>query len=90
MNPWPGILLCSALAGAVSGFFLDDRRAVLVGGAVPWTGVLVWLLYNELLVPPVPGEGASMWPIALLIAGTIAAGVGAMVAHVVSLGRSPR
>jgi hypothetical protein len=84
MNPWPGILLLSAIVGAVGGLLLHERRAVRVGGAVPWTGVLVWLLYNEVFVPAVPGEGASMWPIALLIAGTIAALVGATVAHVVS------
>lgn len=37
MNPWPGILFWSAIVGAISGLLLPERRAVRVGGAVPWT-----------------------------------------------------
>jgi hypothetical protein len=79
VNPWIPIVGLSALAGTVSAFLVNGRKAVFVGAALPWLGVLAWLLYNEYFVP-YQGGGASMWPIALIFAGTIAAGIGAAAA----------
>lgn len=79
MNPWIPIVGLSALAGIGSAFLVNGRKAVLLGAALPWLGVLAWLLYNEYFVP-YQGGGASMWPIALIFVGTIAAGIGAAAA----------
>lgn len=79
MNPWIPIVGLSALAGIVSALLVSGRKAVLLGAALPWLGVLAWLLYNEYFVP-YQGGGASMWPIALIFAGSIAAAVGAAAA----------
>ena len=90
MNPWPGILLWSAASGAVSALVLQRRRpvAVVVAGAVASLGVAVWVLYEEFVVPRVIdySKGPSMWPIALVVAGTVAAVVGASTAA--AIGRS--
>jgi len=77
MNPWIFILLASVVVGAVCGFAIRSRWAVLLGGAIPWCGLLAWLLYNEYFVP-YQGGGASMWPVAQLVAGTVSAVVGAI------------
>jgi hypothetical protein len=73
------IIALSALAGMVCGWFLPRRYADVWGGAVPWFGLLVWLLYNEYVLP-YRGGGASMWPIAQLVGGTLAATVGVLTA----------
>lgn len=79
---WLTIILLSALIGAASGWLLSGRRAILVGAAVPWLALLGWLLYQEYFVP-YEGGGASMWPVALLIAGTVAALIGGFTAAAV-------
>ena len=76
---WLTIIVLSAIAGMVCGWFLPGRRAVTWGGAVPWLGLLAWLLYNEYVVP-YRGGGASMWPIAQLVGGSVAAIVGILTA----------
>ena len=75
---WLSILIPSAIVGLICGYFIKHRRGVVLAGAIPWLGLLVYLLYNEYFVP-YQGGGASMWPIAQLFAGTIAAvtGIGA-------------
>jgi hypothetical protein len=84
---WPTLIVLSALAGAACGWLLTGRRAVAWGGAVPWLGMLAWLLYNEYFVP-YQGGGASMWPIAQLVAGSVAAVVGALAAAVARSARA--
>ena len=83
---WATLIVLSALAGVVCGWFLPERRTVAWGGAVPWLGMLGWLLYNEYFVP-YQGGGASMWPIAQLVGGTVAAAVGIAAAAVVRAAR---
>jgi len=83
---WSTLIVLSALAGVVCGWILPGRRTVAWGGAVPWLGVLAWLLYNEYLVP-YSGGGASMWPIAQLVAGSVAAAVGMLAAAVARAAR---
>jgi len=82
MNPWIPLVLLSAGAGAVSACTIRGRKAVLIGAVIPWLGLLGWLLYHEFFVP-YHGGGASMWPIAQLIGGTVAALVGACTAAAV-------
>lgn len=79
---WLTIILLSALVGAASGWLLAGPRAIVVGAGVPWLALLGWLLYHEYVVP-YEGGGASMWPVALLVAGTVAALVGALTAAAV-------
>ncbi|MET0552628.1 MAG: hypothetical protein ABW221_06295 [Vicinamibacteria bacterium] len=86
MNPWTGLIGLSAIAGLMSATFVRGPGAIAVGGVVPWFGLLGWLLYNEYLVP-YQGGGASMWPIAQLFGGTIAAVVGGLVAALATLAR---
>jgi hypothetical protein len=47
----------------------------MLAGAIPWSGLLACLLFSEYCLP-YRGGGASMWPIAQLFGGTIAAGTG--------------
>ncbi len=86
---WLTIVVLSAIAGTVCGWLLPGRRAVVWGGAVPWLGLLGWLLYNEYVLP-YRGGGASMWPIAQLVAGSVAAAVGAFTAAVARTLRAKR
>jgi hypothetical protein len=72
---WAGILVPSAIIGVVCGYFIKGRPGIILAGAVPWFGLLFFLLYHEYFVP-YQGGGASMWPIAQLFAGTMAAGTG--------------
>jgi hypothetical protein len=83
---WSTLIVLSALAGAACGWILPERRTIAWGGAVPWLGVLAWLLYNEYFVP-YRGGGASMWPIAQLVAGTVAAAVGMLATAVTRAAR---
>jgi hypothetical protein len=74
MAAWLTIIVLSALAGGVCAWRLNGRWGLFCSGAVPWCGVLAWLLYLE--QQPYRGGGASIWPIAQLFAGTVAAVVG--------------
>ncbi len=76
MNPWIPLVLLSVVAGAGAGAAFKGRKAVFMGGAVPWCAFLGWLLYNEYVLP-YQGGGASMWPVAQLFGGSAAALVGA-------------
>lgn len=81
MGIWIPIIGLSAAIGVVAGLVLRRLSvAVVAGAAIPWLGMLGFLLFNEYVVPA-QGGGASMWPIALLIAGTAAAVVGAGFAY---------
>ncbi|HEX8394398.1 MAG TPA: hypothetical protein VF665_18780 [Longimicrobium sp.] len=84
---WSILIVLSALAGVVCGWIIPGRRSVAWGAAVPWLGMLAWLLFNEYLVPS-QGGGASMWPIAQLVAGTVAAAVGLLAAAVARAARA--
>lgn len=75
MNVWLTILIPSAIVGLLCAFFLKRRLGIVLAGAIPWFGLLAGLLYQEYFVP-YQGGGASMWPIALLFGGTVAAVTG--------------
>lgn len=68
MAAWATLVAISAACGGACALLLRGWRGIVCAAAVPWIGVLVWLLYNEYFVP-YQGGGASMWPIALFFAG---------------------
>ena len=86
MNPWMPLILVSVTAGIAAAIAVRGRKAILVGAAVPWFGLLAWLLVSEYLLR-YRGGGASMWPIAQAFAGTIAAVLGGGTAALVRLAR---
>jgi hypothetical protein len=70
---WFVILGGSVAIGLVAARLLNGwRSAAWIAGAVAWLSMLAYLLVNEYVLP-YRGGGASMWPIAQLFAGTIAA-----------------
>jgi hypothetical protein len=75
MNVWLGILMPSALIGLACARLVKGLHGAIAAAAIPWLGLLVVLLYYEYF-GPYQGGGASMWPIAQLVGGTIAAIVG--------------
>lgn len=78
---WILLLGLSSLAGLLTAIFLKKKWAVYVAGAVPWFGLLAAILYTEYFMP-YQGGGASMWPIAQLFGGTIAAATGIIVFNI--------
>ena len=75
MLVWLYIIIPSIIIGAVVAIMSKGRLSFILSAFLPWVGVLCFLLYYEYFVP-YQGGGASMWPIALLFAGTIAAIIG--------------
>jgi hypothetical protein len=84
MQIWLFIFVGSSVVGALSALFLAGRTAAWVAGGLPWLAFLLWVLYQEYVVSRSQDGGASMWPIAVLWAGSIAAAVGWGVYRVVS------
>ena len=39
-------IIPSALVGALSGYFIGGKKSYFVAGALPWFGVLAYLLYH--------------------------------------------
>lgn len=60
------------LFGVAVGVLLRGQRVWYVAGGVPLLWVAGIILYQEYMLPYV-GGGASMWPVALLFAGSTAA-----------------
>jgi hypothetical protein len=75
VTEWIILIVASAIVGMVAALALNGTVGVLAAALIPWLGMLAWLLYNEYFVP-YRGGGASMWPIAQLFAGTVAALIG--------------
>ena len=75
MYVWIALVGLSALSGVVCALVLSGHKGWLAAALVPWFGLLACLLYAEYFVP-YQGGGASMWPIAQLVGGTVAAAVG--------------
>lgn len=72
---WLVILLPSAGWGLFCAYKIQSKHAKLIAGAVPWTVLLIALLFSVYYLPYEEVD-ASMWPIAQLFAGTIMAVVG--------------
>jgi hypothetical protein len=69
------VVILSAIVGLLCAWLLSGHSGIFFSGAVPWFGMLAWLLHNAYFVS-YQGGGASMWPIAQLFAGTVAAASG--------------
>jgi VanZ family protein len=75
---WFAIVGGSIVVGLVVARLLNGSRAAAwIAGAMAWLLMLAYLLVNEYVLP-YRGGGASMWPIAQLFGGTIAAAVAAL------------
>ena len=75
---WFAIVGGSIAVGLVAAQLMKGwRGAAWIAGAVAWLLMLAYLLVNEYLLP-YRGGGASMWPIAQLFGGTVAAAVAAL------------
>ena len=75
---WFAIVGGSLAVGLTTGRLLNGRRAAAwIAGAVAWLLMLAYLLVNEYVLP-YRGGGASMWPIAQLFGGSVAAAVAAV------------
>ena len=75
MRVWIILIVGSAFIGFLTAIFLKKSWAVYAAGAIPWFILLTAILFTEYLMP-YQGGGASMWPIAQLIGGTVAAIIG--------------
>ena len=86
---WFAIVGGSIAVGLVAARLLAGRRAAgWVAGVTAWLLMLAYLLVNEYVLP-YRGGGASMWPIAQLFGGTIAAVVAALSCSLAQVGRRP-
>ena len=71
---WLILLVPSFIVGLICAYFIKGKLGVILAGAIPWFGLLACIIYSEYFVPHTyKGGGASMWPIAQLFGGTIAA-----------------
>ncbi|MBX2870395.1 MAG: hypothetical protein KTR18_17065 [Acidiferrobacterales bacterium] len=75
MHIWLILIGGSTLAGYLTAIFIKTNWAIYVAGALPWFALLGALIYTEYLTS-YEGGGASMWLVAQLFGGTIAAAVG--------------
>ena len=69
------VVLVPSIVGFASGFIKSTWLSLACSAAIPWLGLLTFLLYTEYFVP-YRGGGASMWPIAMMFSGTAMAIVG--------------
>jgi len=83
---WGAIIGGSIAVGVAVAILLKSKYAVPVAALAAWFLMLAYLLVNEYLLP-YRGGGASMWPIAQLVGGTVAAGVAALSCAVARLMR---
>jgi len=75
---WCAILIPSAIVGLACGYLSKGKWGLIFAAVIPWLGLLAALLYSEYF-RPYRGGGASMWPIAQLFGGSIAAATGIIV-----------
>ncbi len=78
MLTWLLLLGLSGLSGLLTALLIEKPWAIYLAGAVPWFGLLLAILYTVYFTP-YAGGGATMWPIAQLFGGTIAAATGVVV-----------
>lgn len=75
MGMWLVLIGLSALAGGICAWLLPRSLGWVAAALLPPLGLFAWLMINEYLLP-YRGGGASMWPIALIVGGFVAALVG--------------
>ncbi len=69
---WLAVITPSVLWGAFCAFKIKSKYAAYIAWVIPWFVLLGFILYSEYFTP-YQGGGASMWPIAQLVGGTVAA-----------------
>ena len=72
---WGTIIGLSCAIGLVCARWIHGRAGLFAAGGIPWLALLGAILATEYL-SPYSGGGASMWPIAQLVGGTVAAACG--------------
>ena len=72
---WILLIGISAAIGFAFGRSVKGIRGSVLSALVPWLLLLVTLLLTEYVVP-YSGGVASMWPVAQLVGGTVAAAFG--------------
>ena len=75
MHIWLILIGGSILVGYLTALVIRKNWAIYIAGAVPWLALLGALIYTEFFTS-YAGGGASMWIIAQLFGGTIAAATG--------------
>ena len=70
------VIIPSALVGVLSGCFFMGKKSYFVAGALPWFGFLAVLMYDIYWRHSGHAQAGSMWPIAQMIGGTLAAVTG--------------
>lgn len=75
MHIWLILIGGSTLVGYLTAIMIRKNWAIWVAGAVPWLALLGALIYTEYFTS-FAGGGASMWLIAQLFGGTVAAAIG--------------
>jgi hypothetical protein len=72
---WAALIIPSIGWGVLCAFQFNNKYSGFLSGAIPWLALLAAILYSEYGLP-YQGGGASLWPIAQLFGGTVAAAVG--------------
>lgn len=72
---WSAVIIPSILWGGCCSFIIKSKYSGFLSWIIPWFTLLAFILYSEYFTP-YQGGGASMWPIALLVGGTVAAVIG--------------
>lgn len=72
---WLALIIPSILWGVFCAFFIKFKHSKVIAALIPWLVLLGTIFYTEYFTP-YSGGGASMWPIAQLVGGTVAAVLG--------------
>lgn len=75
MSVWILLIGISSGIGFAFGRLVKGTKGKVLSALVPWLLLFGALLVTEYVVP-YSGGGASMWPIAQLVGGTVAAAIG--------------
>lgn len=69
---WSAVIVPSILWGACCALIIKTQYSHYLSWVIPWFVLLAFILYAEYFTP-YQGGGASMWPIAQLVGGTVVA-----------------
>ncbi|WP_303609551.1 hypothetical protein [Gilvimarinus sp. 2_MG-2023] len=69
------LIVPSLLTGAICALISRGFISAILAGALPWLGLLAALIYSVYFTP-YEGGGASLWLVAQVVGGTVAAACG--------------
>ncbi len=75
MGMWLVLIGLSVFTGGICAWLLPRSWGWVGALSLPPLGLFAWLMVSEYLLP-YRGGGASMWPIALVVGGSVAALIG--------------